>query len=79
MPQNAQRLIRLRVMALEPDCDHDENDEERQTPVGTTGVIGRLNHIDSGGERHYDVGWDNGAWTVYSESEVQTDLQLLED
>ena len=79
MPQNAQSLIGRTITALKPDCDHGENDELRQIPVGTTGVIGRVNHIDSGGARHYDVGWDDGAWTVYSEFEVQTDLQLLED
>ena len=33
-------------------------------------MIWRLNHIDAAGERHYDVAWDNGAWTIYSETEV---------
>jgi len=48
------------------------------SPVGSAGVIMRLNHVDSDGARHYDVAWDNGAWTVYSESEVLTDLNVIE-
>jgi len=38
----------------------------------------RINHVDSKGTRHYDVAWENGAWTVYSDSQVLTDLKLIE-
>jgi hypothetical protein len=57
--------------------DNDEEGRERHIPIGTTGVIERLNHADRRGMRHYDVFWDNGAWTVYSEGEVMTDLYLM--
>jgi hypothetical protein len=76
MVQFAENLIGRRIAALKPDVDHDEDDQERQIPIGSTGVIARLNHIDPGGMRHYDVFWDNGAWTVYSEDEVTIDLDL---
>ena len=71
-------LLGLKIRALKPDMDCDENDQLREIPVGTPGSIARLNHIDTRGERHYDIFWDNGAWTVYSESEVQNDLVLAD-
>ncbi len=71
-------LIGRRVKALKPDMDCDEYDQERPIPVGSSGVIWRLNHVDARGERHYEVDWDNGAWTFYSESEIASDLQLIE-
>ena len=79
MTRNTQELIGRRVKSLKSDVDRDENDEERPIPVGATGAIHSLNHVDARGEGHYDVAWDNGAWTVYSESEVLTDLQLIEE
>lgn len=78
MALDAQNLIGHIVTSLKPDLDNDENGEERQIPVGAVGVIERLNHVDSKGARHYDVAWDNGAWTVYSESQVLTDLKMIE-
>jgi hypothetical protein len=77
MVQFAENLIGRRVAALKADLDNDEDGRERPIPIGTTGVIERLNHIDRRGMRHYDVFWDNGGWTVYSEGEVMTDLDLL--
>jgi hypothetical protein len=78
MAQDVQNLIGRMVTSLKPDLDNDENGEERQIPIGTAGVIKRLNHVDAKGARHYDVAWDNGAWTVYSESQVLTDLKMIE-
>ncbi len=77
MTKHEQSLVGRMVMALKPDLDNDEHGEERQIPVGTTGVIERLNHVDSKGVAHYDVAWDNGAWTVYSEIEVVADLNVF--
>jgi len=71
-------LISRRIKSLKPDMDCDENDQERPIPLGSFGVIARLNHVDASGERSYDVFWDNGAWTVYSESEVTNDLELVQ-
>jgi hypothetical protein len=71
-------LVGCRIKSLKPDMDHDEHDQERPIPVGSSGMIWRLNHVDAAGERHYDVTWDNGAWTIYSETEVANDLQLFE-
>lgn len=72
-------MIGQRIRSLKSDMDHDEYDEERLIPIGSSGMIWRLNHIDARGERHYDVAWDNGAWTIYSETEAQNDLELMED
>ncbi len=77
MQQNEDVLIGRRIKALKPDMDCDECDQERPIPIGSLGMIGSLNHVDAKGERHYDVTWDNGAWTIYSETEVGNDLQLL--
>ena len=76
MEPNDDTLIGRRIKALKPDLDCDENDQERPIPVGSLGVIWRLNHVDLKGQRHYDVFWDNGAWTVYSQIEVMRDLEL---
>jgi hypothetical protein len=78
MARKGQNLLGRVATALKPDLDNDENGEERQIPVAAAGVIKRLNHVDSKGARHYDLAWDNGAWTVYSESEVLTDLKVIE-
>jgi hypothetical protein len=78
MEQLDDMLIGRRIKALKPDMDCDEYDRERQIPVGSSGTIWRLNHVDSTGHRHYDIAWDNGAWTVYSEAEIGNDLQLVE-
>lgn len=43
------------------------------------GSISRLNHIDRHDHSNYDVVWDNGSWTVYSEQEVTADLELVID
>ena len=77
MTQGRAKLLGLRIKSLKPDMDHDENDQERLVPVGSYGLIWRLNHIDARGEQHYDIGWDNGAWTVYSEDEVRSGLEIL--
>jgi hypothetical protein len=77
MAPNEDSLIGRRVKALKPDLDCDENDRERPIPVGSSGVIWRLNHVDPKGQRHYDVAWDNGAWTVYSQTQVKNDLELI--
>ena len=74
----AQDYLGCTVIALKPDLDCDENDNERPIPVGTRGVIERLNHVDSKGERHYDVIWANGGWTVYSDSEMAANLKIIE-
>ena len=71
-------LIGRRIKSLKADMDCDEYDRERPIPVGSPGMIWRLNHVDAAGERHYDVSWDNGAWTIYSETEVGIDLQMIE-
>jgi hypothetical protein len=76
--QSEDNLIGRRIKSLKPDMDCDEYDQERPIPVGSSGIISRLNHVDATGERHYDVTWDNGAWTIYSETEVGNDLQLIE-
>jgi hypothetical protein len=78
MEQREDALIGRRIRALKADMDCDEHDRERPVPVGSSGMIWRLNHVDATGERHYDVAWDNGAWTIYSETEVGNDLQLTE-
>lgn len=78
MEQTERSLIGRRIEALKPDMDHDEQDAERPIPVGSFGIIRRLNHIDAAGEPHYDIFWDNGAWTTYSETEVESDLKLIE-
>jgi hypothetical protein len=78
MERGQDPLIGRRIKSLKPDMDCDEYDRERPIPVGSLGMIWRLNHIDATGERHYDVSWDNGAWTIYSETEVGADLQLIE-
>jgi hypothetical protein len=78
MPANEDALLGRRIKALKPDSDCDENDEERPIPVGSSGVICALNHVDLKGQRHYDVAWDNGAWTVYSQAEVMKDLELID-
>lgn len=78
MGRTGNSLIGRRIRSLKPDLDHDEHDRERPIPVGSLGVIWRLNHIDGAGERHFDISWDNGAWTTYSESEVEKDLYLIE-
>jgi hypothetical protein len=77
MAQFAENLIGRRVAALKADMDNDDDGRERQVPIGTTGVIERFNHVDHAGVGHYDVFWDNGAWTVYSDDEVITCLELL--
>jgi len=79
MVELSDNLIGRRVAALKPDMDDDEEGRPRQIPIGTAGVIARINHIDRGGMRHYDVFWDNGGWTVYSEAEAEVDLHLLAD
>lgn len=78
MGRSENRLIGRTIRSLKPDMDRDEYDRERAIPVGSFGVIWRLNHIDRAGERHFDISWDNGAWTIYSESEVEKDLHLIE-
>lgn len=78
MGRSENRLIGRTIRSLKPDMDCDEYDRERTIPVGSFGVIWRLNHIDRAGERHFDISWDNGAWTIYSESEVEKDLHLIE-
>jgi len=70
-------LLDSRVKALKPDMDHDEEDRERPIAIGTLGTVARLNHVSGKGENVYDVFWDSGAWTVYSESEVASDLELV--
>ncbi len=79
MTKHWQNFIGRRVAALKPDLDNDEDGEDRQIPIGTTGMIKRLNHVDSKGVSHYDVAWDNGAWTVYSDVEVATDLKIFDE
>ena len=76
MQETENGLIGRRVVSLKPDLDHDENDNERPIPIGSSGTIARLNHVDSRGQAHYDVSWDNAAWTVYSRSEIDGDLKL---
>ena len=71
-------LLGRRIKSLKADMDCDEYDRERPIPVGSAGMIWRLNHVDAAGERHYDVFWDNGAWKIYSETEVGIDLQMIE-
>ena len=78
MEQSGDTLIGRRIKLLKPDMDYNEHDQERPIPVGSSGMIWRLNHVDGTGERHYDVTWDNGAWTIYSETEVGNDLELIE-
>jgi hypothetical protein len=78
MEEGKDKLIGRRIRSLKPDMDCDEYDRERHIPVGSLGAISRLNHVGANGERSYDVFWDNGAWTVYSESEVKEDLELIE-
>ena len=73
-----EHLVGCKIKSLKPDMDCDEYDQERPIPVGSFGTIWRLNHVDAAGQRHYDVTWDNGAWTIYSETEVANDLHLLE-
>jgi len=70
-------LIGCVVRALKPDMDCDGSDRERPIPVGSLGVVRRVNYIDSQGLRHYDVAWDNGALTVYSQPEVMEHLQVI--
>jgi hypothetical protein len=65
------------VRALKPDMDCDEDDQERPIPVGSLGIIRRINHVDRQGLRHYDVSWLNGALTVYSQIQVMEDLQVI--
>jgi hypothetical protein len=74
---DAHSLVGRKVRSLKPDLDHDEYDRERLVLVGSMGVVWRINHVDAAGERHFDVLWDGGAWTVYSETEVTHDLRLL--
>ena len=78
MERTEDSLIGRRIKSLKPDMDRDEYDRERPIPVGSLGVIWRLNHIDAAGERHFDVSWDNGAWTIYSEAEIEKDLRRIE-
>jgi hypothetical protein len=77
MEHESRSLLGFTVRALRPDLDCDEHDRERHIPVGTVGLIERLNHIDAHNRRHYDVAWSNGAWTVYSEAEVRAYLQIV--
>jgi len=79
LEQSENTLIGRRIKSLKPDMDCDEYDQERPIPLGSSGMIWRLNHVDRMGELHYDVTWDNGAWTIYSETEVRNDLQLVDD
>ena len=78
MEQSEDIWIGLRIKSLKQDMDRDEYDQERLIPIGSSGTIWRLNHVDASGERHYDVSWDNGAWTIYSKTEIGNDLQLSE-
>jgi hypothetical protein len=78
MEPSQDSMLGRRIRALKLDKDHDEYDEERPIPIGSLGTIWRLNHADGKGERHYDIAWDSGAWTVYSEREIEKDLELIE-
>ena len=77
MDLSRDEFIGRAIRSLRADRDEDENGEARQIPIGTIGVISRLNHVDAKGERHYDVEWSNGGWTVYSRQEVLSELKLI--
>lgn len=68
--------IGARVRTLVPDFDTDEEaeDQQRDIPVGTYGNISRLNHYDR--QPHYDIFWENGGWTVWSEAELMRDAEV---
>jgi hypothetical protein len=72
-------LVGRRIRSLKPDVDRDEDDCERKVPAGSFGTISRFNHVSADGGSVYDVFWDNGAWTIYSQSEVDEHLELIVD
>jgi hypothetical protein len=76
--QSQDVMLGRRIQALKLDMDHDEYDEERLIPIGSLGRIWWLNHTDAKGERHYDIAWDNGAWTIYAASEIENDLEMID-
>lgn len=70
-------LVGKRVRLLKPDFDSNENDNRREIPVGTLGVISAVAHVDRDGLTNYDLLWDNGGWTIYTEAEVATDMEVI--
>ena len=72
------QMVGKRVRLLIADLDHDENDEERLIPAGTIGTLARLNHVDSRGNSHYDVFWENDGWTIHAENEFAGKLELMD-
>jgi hypothetical protein len=64
--------IGQRFRTLIAGCDTDENGNERQIPIGTTGVVERRNS-ETGDS--WCISWENGGWTVWTAEELMRDAE----
>ena len=66
-------LTGKRIRTNIDDFDLDPEGNERGIPAGTLGTIVH------GGDGLYDIAWDNGAWTRWTQLEVDRDAILTGD
>lgn len=65
-----------RIQSLVADADLDENDNERDIPVGSIGTIHDV-HEDDGDDTLHVIFWANGGVTSWMTSELRTQAKVL--